>query len=125
MNTLRFSCFDTPADRLLATYKYPILAVGSSDVALVDTWANTQAYSNICQKKNNGTNRGGVIGTAFVARDMMGIVDALNEDGLLRYWGKLCLARTLKLSVHLLTDVPYVRFLLRLAPRRNCCGHVS
>lgn len=27
------------------------------------------------------------MGTAFVARDMMQIVDALKEDGLLRYWG--------------------------------------
>ncbi|KAK3387390.1 TAP-like protein-domain-containing protein [Podospora didyma] len=87
VNTLRFSCFDTPADRLIAAYKFPILAIGATDVALVDTWASTQVYSNICQTKNNNTNRGGVIGTAYVARDMMRIVDALNEDGLLRFWG--------------------------------------
>ena len=33
-------------------------------------------------------NVGELIGTAFVARDMMQIVDALGGDGLLRYWGK-------------------------------------
>ena len=32
-------------------------------------------------------NTGSLIGTGFVARDMMQIVEALNEDGLLRYWG--------------------------------------
>lgn len=30
---------------------------------------------------------GELIGTAFVARDMVEIIDALGEDGLLRYWG--------------------------------------
>lgn len=29
------------------------------------------------------------MGTAFVVRDMMRIVDALGEDGMLRYWGVL------------------------------------
>lgn len=32
---------------------------------------------------------GELIGTGFVARDMMQIVDALGEDGLLRYYGTL------------------------------------
>lgn len=31
---------------------------------------------------------GELLGTAFVARDAIQIVDALGEDGLLRYWGK-------------------------------------
>ena len=31
---------------------------------------------------------GTLVGTAFVARDMMQIVDALSEDGMLRYVGK-------------------------------------
>ena len=31
---------------------------------------------------------GELVGTAFTARDMMQIVDALGGDGLLRYWGK-------------------------------------
>lgn len=31
---------------------------------------------------------GHLYGTAFVARDMLQIVDALNEDGKLRFWGR-------------------------------------
>ena len=31
---------------------------------------------------------GDLVGTAFVARDMMQFVDALDEDGLLRYFGE-------------------------------------
>ncbi|KAK3315525.1 TAP-like protein-domain-containing protein [Apodospora peruviana] len=85
--TLTFSCFDTPVDRKIAGYKYPLLPLNASDVALVDTWANTQALSNICRNRNTTTDRGALVGTAFVARDMMQIVDALGEDGLLRFWG--------------------------------------
>ena len=33
-------------------------------------------------------NTGHLYGTAFVARDMLQIVDALNEDGMLRFWGR-------------------------------------
>ncbi|KAL2130243.1 hypothetical protein VTI74DRAFT_6720 [Chaetomium olivicolor] len=69
--SLRFSCYDTPNDRLIAGYKYPMLAVDASDVALADTWANTQASYNV----------------SFVARDLMQVVEALDEDGLLRFWG--------------------------------------
>ncbi|KAI8713932.1 hypothetical protein NCS52_01239300 [Fusarium sp. LHS14.1] len=35
--------------------------------------------------KHNKT--GQFLGTSFIARDMMQIVDALDEDGMLRYWG--------------------------------------
>ena len=27
------------------------------------------------------------LGTGFVARDLISVVDALGEDGMLRYWG--------------------------------------
>lgn len=44
--------------------------------------------SNICREKNRDNERGGLIGTAFVARDLMSVVDALGEDGMLRFWGE-------------------------------------
>jgi arabinogalactan endo-1,4-beta-galactosidase len=59
-----------------------------SNTALAETYANTQAYSNICQEKNKNNSKGGLVGTAFVARDLMQVVDALGEDGLLRFWGE-------------------------------------
>jgi hypothetical protein len=30
---------------------------------------------------------GSLLGTAFVARDLIQVVDGLEEDGMLRYWG--------------------------------------
>lgn len=57
----------------------------SSDIAMPEIWAKSTIYDNSCYNKQNAT--GSFIGTAFVARDMMEIVNALNEDGLLRYWG--------------------------------------
>lgn len=79
-NTLPFSC-GKGADSLMS----PGLST-SSDVALGQIWANGAAHSDLCYSQNNKT--GGLIGTAFVVRDMMQIVDALGENGLLNYWGK-------------------------------------
>lgn len=43
--------------------------------------------ADTCYGAQNKT--GSLIGTAFVARDMMRIVDALGDgDGMLRYWGE-------------------------------------
>lgn len=44
--------------------------------------------ANTCGEKMKEI--GGLVGTSFVARDMMQIVDALKEDGKLRYWGEYC-----------------------------------
>ncbi|KDN66633.1 putative TAP domain-containing protein [Colletotrichum sublineola] len=48
-------------------------------------WATAKLLADKCYKRNRESGR--LIGSAFVARDMMKIVDALGEDGLLRYWG--------------------------------------
>lgn len=58
-----------------------------SDTALRWLWARGEADNNICRVQGNGDKTAELIGTAFVARDMMHIVDALGEDGMLRYWG--------------------------------------
>ena len=55
-------------------------------MALGKLWATTQVAADACLAARNET--GALVGTAFVARDMMRIVDALGEDGLLRYWGE-------------------------------------
>lgn len=57
----------------------------SSDTALGRLWAKGEIYSNACYQNANET--GSLIGTAFVARDLISVVDALGEDGKLRYWG--------------------------------------
>lgn len=61
----------------------------SSDAAAGTLWGMAQVVADACNTSAQET--GGLIGTAFVVRDMMRIVDALGEDGMLRYWGELML----------------------------------
>ncbi|KAI1210263.1 alpha/beta-hydrolase [Annulohypoxylon truncatum] len=56
-----------------------------SDVELGNNWARGKMVAETCLKSQNKT--GSLISSAFTARDMMQVVDALGEDGLLRYWG--------------------------------------
>ena len=44
--------------------------------------------NSICQTLGKGNETAEYIGTAFTARDFISVVDALDEDGMLRYWGK-------------------------------------
>ncbi|KAK0750047.1 TAP-like protein-domain-containing protein [Schizothecium vesticola] len=85
--TMPFSCFNTSAERAIAYLQYPSLPVNAYPNALVDNWANAEALNNVCATKNKNSPNGTLIGTAFVVRDMMNIVDALGEDGKLRFWG--------------------------------------
>ncbi|KAM7218623.1 TAP-like domain containing protein [Rhypophila decipiens] len=55
---------------------------------LIEKWMKTiQPYYEECAENNRDSSIGEYVGTTFVARDMIQIVDALGEDGLLRYWG--------------------------------------
>lgn len=58
----------------------------ASDVSLGTLWARGSIISQECFRNSNET--GSLISTAFVARDLMSVVDALGEDGMLRYWGE-------------------------------------
>ncbi|KAL5355148.1 Alpha/Beta hydrolase protein [Aspergillus floccosus] len=49
-------------------------------------WHDGGVLVDACYKSQKDTGRS--VNTAFVARDMLRIVDALNEDGLLRFWGR-------------------------------------
>lgn len=48
-------------------------------------WEESKSYAESCYDSMKET--GEYISTAFVVRDMVNILDALGEDGLLRYWG--------------------------------------
>lgn len=87
--TIPFECYETPEERELGSFKYRMedILSDANDVAANELWANTGAFANLCGEAQNET--GELIGTAFVARDMMQIVDALDEDGLLRLWGMI------------------------------------
>ena len=58
-----------------------------SDTAERRGWERGHVDANICQRSGNGNKTGEFVGTAFVARDMMQVAEALGEDGMLRYWG--------------------------------------
>ncbi|GAB1216694.1 hypothetical protein ATERTT37_005912 [Aspergillus terreus] len=49
-------------------------------------WHDGGVLADACYESQKDT--GSFVNTAFVARDMLKIVDALNEDGLLRFWGR-------------------------------------
>ncbi|KAL1615176.1 hypothetical protein SLS56_011908 [Neofusicoccum ribis] len=85
VNTLPFSCYKNETDGLLVALAQPLMFGNSSDVARGRIWADTKNKADTC--KANGEDIGGLLGTAFVARDMMQIVDVLSKDGLLKYWG--------------------------------------
>ncbi|KAJ9608002.1 hypothetical protein H2200_008081 [Cladophialophora chaetospira] len=78
--TLPYACFKPGQADLFA----PVL-LNSSDTALGQNFANAEIQASLCQEATKDF--GELVGTAFVARDMARIVDALGEDGLLRYWG--------------------------------------
>lgn len=72
---------------MAARLQFPDIGANSSDVALGRIWAQGKLKANACAG-GPGNKTGELIGTAFVARDFMSVVDALNEDGKLRYWGE-------------------------------------
>ncbi|KAI1413422.1 alpha/beta-hydrolase [Hypoxylon sp. FL1857] len=77
------SCIDNEYDAW--SYLFDQTPTNKSDVDLGDKWARGAMIADACLKTQNKT--GSLISSAFVARDMMRVVDALGEDGMLRYWG--------------------------------------
>ncbi|EAQ90300.1 hypothetical protein CHGG_02235 [Chaetomium globosum CBS 148.51] len=58
-----------------------------SDNAERRSWARGAIDANICKEEGNADEIGQFIGTAFVARDILSVAEAISEDGLIRYWG--------------------------------------
>ncbi|KAL8813754.1 MAG: hypothetical protein Q9200_000007 [Gallowayella weberi] len=83
-NTIPFSCFPNDTSRTTYNLKAPVF-LNSSDTAIGAIWAARQTLVRSCFE--HAKDRGELIGTGYVARDMMQIVDALDEDGLLNYLG--------------------------------------
>ncbi|KAH8903629.1 TAP domain-containing protein [Coniochaeta sp. PMI_546] len=86
-NTLPFLCYADDVTRAVGAVSMPTFG-RSSETALGAQWANGELFAENCYAANNLT--GSLIGTAFIARDVMQIVDALSEEGqgdLLNYWG--------------------------------------
>ncbi|KAF9641105.1 alpha/beta-hydrolase [Lasiodiplodia theobromae] len=84
-NALPYSCYKNDAERIAAGVTIQMQSGNASDIMPGRLWGLADLLVESCEANNKDT--GSLIGTAFVARDMMRIVDALGEDGLLRYWG--------------------------------------
>lgn len=114
-NTIPFSCVNSHDEAVALSSE--LIFSNSSDVALGRLWSRGTVNANICYEKAN--NIGGLIGTAFVARDLMSVVDALDEDGKLRYWG----TEPSQSQISRLTKA--IRLLVWHNLGGNCRGHVS
>ncbi|KAM5343467.1 hypothetical protein ACJ41O_012004 [Fusarium nematophilum] len=77
--------FDPRGTRRTIPFTCDLTAAQGDILTESDAWETGRNIAEICHKDNGKTGR--FISTAFVARDMMRVVDALGEDGLLRYWG--------------------------------------
>ena len=95
--TILFSCYATDEERAAATKLYPSLAGNASDVALGYNNVSSRVFADNCYASQNKT--GQFMSSAFAARDYMRVIDALGEDGLLRYWGEaIPIARVVEYS---------------------------
>ena len=87
-NTIPFVCNLTVMTGATTPTKRDIGTLASNNLTEIYLNGGYEAAGEIadfCATQANET--GTLIGTAFVARDMIEIVEALNEDGLLRYYG--------------------------------------
>ncbi|KAM5463507.1 hypothetical protein MauCBS54593_007501 [Microsporum audouinii] len=88
-NTLTFSCFKDDNERLAVISKgrYEELLSPNDRAPLGRLWSTASIFADICGRYPEAKERGKLISTSFTARDLMEIVDAVEDDGLLRYWG--------------------------------------
>ncbi|KAL4932530.1 alpha/beta hydrolase [Aspergillus undulatus] len=87
-NTLTANCSNTPEEREQYVGVPMSVAPDTEDVlALGSLWGQVQIIENRCYNYPGFRERGSLMGTTFVARDIMQVVDAIEEDGLLRYYG--------------------------------------
>ncbi|KAK7967739.1 TAP-like protein-domain-containing protein [Apiospora aurea] len=85
-NTIPFSCYQNETLRRAGQATVRQEWANASDATPGRLWAEAQVLANDCGNALANTT-GSLVGTAFTARDFMQVVDALGEDGMLRYWG--------------------------------------
>ena len=101
---MRFSCYENEEVRQsTTTLRSLFLNTDASEVALGELWANGKVLADTCYEKMNET--GDLVGTAFTARDIMSIVDALDEGPLLNCYGKSSMRHLRNLLNHDLRNV--------------------
>ena len=86
-NTIPFNCAiaDGAGSSNVARRDTTLVSPNMTETFLNGGWEQAVTYADACFATNNET--GQFIGTSSVAHDMISIIDALEEDGLLRYYG--------------------------------------
>ncbi|KAE8150285.1 TAP-like protein-domain-containing protein [Aspergillus avenaceus] len=89
VDTLTASCFKNATDRAAAMTAagLSVIATPEDAMALGRQWAGAGLLADSCFASEYMKENGTLISTAYAARDLMQVVDAVEEDGLLRYWG--------------------------------------
>lgn len=82
--TLPYSCYKNASEQAV-TLQYET-NVNASDVAVGEVWASAGNQAGACAVNMISAP---YVGTAATARDHMSVVDALGEDGLLHYYGRM------------------------------------
>lgn len=80
-----------------------------SDTSERRSWARGAIDANICKEEGNADEIGEFIGTAFVARDILRVAEAISEDGLIRYWGECYSAFRVQLGFDPVWPCDYAR----------------
>jgi len=82
-DTIPYTCYNA-TDKSISALVTPA-TTDVSDTAPGIIFTSRYLETRACLREQ--AKYGDLVGTAFTARDMMQIVDALQEDGLLRFWG--------------------------------------
>jgi hypothetical protein len=94
VDTLTMTC--SHPDELAAYMMSSPTYANTSDTAPGQIWTTQGTVAHLCKERNHMN--GSYVGTAFTARDLITVVDALGEDGMLRFWGKSLLTTQDELS---------------------------
>ncbi|KAH7413609.1 Alpha/Beta hydrolase protein [Phaeosphaeria sp. MPI-PUGE-AT-0046c] len=89
--TIPFACDpvnETTSSLVRRAQNFTIPQNDMYDVLTTKAWDSAALYVEACAETKGNKDIASVISTPFVVRDMVNIVDALGEDGLLRFWGR-------------------------------------
>ncbi|KIX01218.1 uncharacterized protein Z518_08943 [Rhinocladiella mackenziei CBS 650.93] len=84
-NTIPFNCTPEDGSSLKRRESDSLVSTNVTERFFHGGWDNAVTRAELCYTTNNKT--GQFLGTTSAARDMLAIVNALGEDGLLRYYG--------------------------------------
>ncbi|KAJ4148207.1 hypothetical protein LMH87_002687 [Akanthomyces muscarius] len=86
-STIPLACLDTDMEKLNMMLDFSLVPRAHERENLGRFWARGTILAEQCGRRPQENKTGALIGTAFTARDVVSVAEALGEDGLVRYWG--------------------------------------